>query len=264
MACSFRVITFHGTVRALRFRHAGSRRIRLGVHMPLVKKLVCLANSRKLSGRCVAGMVDGASGEWVRPVSARPNREVSAGERLYKDETEPDILDIVLVPLHRPQPHGFQSENWLLDSGFYWEKVGRVGWSELMRLEQRPSALWINGDSTYNGINDRIPTEEAVALPDSLKLIRVTGLTLQVHTPGAMFGDRRLVLRARFSHAGNQYMLRVTDPIYEAEYLAKPEGVYELSEAFLTVSLGEPYEGHVYKLLAAIIERAKIRAGSRP
>nr|WSX78531.1 hypothetical protein OH826_34595 [Streptomyces sp. NBC_00899] len=230
--------------------------------MALIKTLVCLANSRKLLGRCVAGMVDDGSGKWVRPVSARPNREVSARERQYEDRTDPKVLDIISVPLLRPQPHEFQSENWLLDPDYYWEKTGRVGWSGLLRLERRPSALWINGSSTYHGSNDHFPAQEAVTLPDSLKLIRVTGLTLQVHVPGAMFGDQKVVLRACFSYAGQAYILRVTDPEYELEYMAKPKGIYELGESFLTVSLGEPFEGYVYKLVAAIIEQAKIPTGS--
>ncbi|WP_434975818.1 dual OB domain-containing protein [Streptomyces cyaneofuscatus] len=229
-----------------------------GVHMALGKTLVCLANSRKLSGRCVAGMVDDGSGEWVRPVSSRPKREVSAYERQYKDGTDPNVLDIVVVPFLRHQPHDFQSENWLLDPDYYWKKTGRIGWSELLRLQQHPRALWINGSSSYHGNNDRILTEEAITLPDSLKLIRVTGLTIQVHVPGERFGDQRPVLRACFSHAGHEYILRVTDPDYELEYLPKPEGIYALGESFLTVSLGEPYEGYVYKLVAAIIERAKV------
>ncbi|MFD9162861.1 hypothetical protein ACFVZ8_12830 [Streptomyces sp. NPDC059558] len=231
--------------------------------MTLIKTIVCLANSRKLSGRCVAGMLADGSGEWVRPVSARPNREVSTYERQYADGTDPNVLDIVSVALIRPQPHDFQSENWLLNPTFFWDKIDRVDWRGLVGLEQRPSALWINGSSTYHGNNDRIPIEEAVTLPDSLNLIRTTGLTLQVHTPGAMFGDQKRALRAHFSYAGNSHILRVTDPEYELEYLPKPEGFYELGESFLTVSLGEPYEGRVYKLVAAIIERVKVQAGGR-
>ncbi|MFF3859111.1 hypothetical protein [Streptomyces sp. NPDC002209] len=226
--------------------------------MASTKTIVCLANSRKLLGRCVAGMVGDGSGEWVRPVSARVNREVSARERQYQDGTDPNVLDVVSVPLLRPQSHDFQSENWLLDPDCYWKKVDRVGWRKLLSLEQRPNTLWINGSSTFHGEDDRIPIEAAVTLPDSLKLIRITNLMLQVHTPGAMFGDQKRVLRARFSHKGNSHTLRVTDPEYELKYLAQPEGVYELGESFLTVSLGEPYEGYVYKLVAAIIERAKI------
>ncbi|MFE6024651.1 dual OB domain-containing protein [Streptomyces niveus] len=231
--------------------------------MALIKTFVCLANSRKLSGRCVAGMVDDDSGEWVRPVSARPNGEVSAYERQYRDGTDPSVLDIVSVQLLRPQSHSFQSENWLLDPDYYWKKTGWVGWRGLSNLEQRPSALWINGSSTFHGNNDHISTEEAVTLSDSLKLIRVADLTLHVHAPRAMFGDSKRVLRARFSYEGHEYILRVTDPEYRREYLAKPDGIYELGESFLTVSLSEPFEGYVYKLVAAIIERAKTPTGSR-
>ncbi|MFD3525224.1 hypothetical protein [Streptomyces sp. NPDC058653] len=231
--------------------------------MALIKRLVCLANSRKLSGRCVAGMVWGDSGEWVRPVSSRLTREVSDRERQYEDGTEPKVLDIIAVPLVRPQSNEFQSENWLLDPAYYWRKTGRVGWRRLLRLEQRPSALWINGFSTYHGNDDRLPIEQAVTLSDSLKLIRIANLKLQVHVPGAAFGDQKRALRAHFSYARHGHILKVTDPIYEQEYLAKPEGMYELGESFLTVSLGEPYEGYVYKLVAAIIERAKVQTGSR-
>ncbi|MGA4850993.1 dual OB domain-containing protein [Streptomyces sp. G5(2025)] len=230
--------------------------------MVSVKKLVCLANSRKLSGRCVAGIVANGSGEWLRPVSARPSREVSAGERQYQDGTDPNVLDIVSIPLLRPQPHDFQSENWLLDPGYYWKRSGRAGWRELLRLEQHPSTLWTNGSSSYHGINDRVPTEEAITLPDSLKLIRVTKLTLRAHVPGARYGDPRPALRACFSYSGHEHTLRVTDPEYELKYLAKPEGIYTLGESFLTVSLSEPFDGYVYKLVAAVIERTKIQTGS--
>ena len=47
--------------------------------MPTVKRIVCLANSRKLHGRCVAGREwDGDRvGPWLRPVSARAGQAVS-------------------------------------------------------------------------------------------------------------------------------------------------------------------------------------------
>ncbi|MGX1976069.1 dual OB domain-containing protein [Streptomyces kronopolitis] len=231
--------------------------------MALIKTLVCLANSRKLSGRCMAGMVGDYPGEWVRPVSARQNGEVAAREMQCEDGTEPNVLDIVSVPLLRPQSHDFQSENWLLDPGYRWKKTDKVGWRELLSLEQYPNTLWINGPSSYHGANDRIPIEEAITLPDSLKLIRVTGMALHVHAFRAPSGDQKRVLRARFSYNGHEHILRVTDPKYELQYLGKPEGLYELDESFLTVSLGEPFDGHVYKLVAAIIERAKIQTGSR-
>lgn len=47
----------------------------------------------------------------------------------------------------------------------------------------------------------------------------------------------------------------MTDPVYERRYLAEEDGLYDLGECYLTVSLGEVWEGAAYKLVAAIIER---------
>jgi hypothetical protein len=122
----------------------------------------------------------------------------------------------------------------------------------------------INGHNTYHGANNRVPVEHADTLSDSLKLIRVDRVTLQVHVPSARFGDPKRVVDAKFRHAGSKYILRVTDPEYELSYLAKSDGTYGLGESFITVSLGEPHsDGYTYKLVAAIIERAKIESGGK-
>lgn len=95
--------------------------------MARVKQIVCLANSRKLAGRCIAGRewtTESGAGDWIRPVSERKNREVSEYERQYEDGSDPQVLDIVQVPVLKPQPDGYQRENWLLDNEYYWEKVG--------------------------------------------------------------------------------------------------------------------------------------------
>ncbi len=49
----------------------------------------------------------------------------------------------------------------------------------------------------------------------------------------------------------------MTDPVYERRYLFLPDGTHNLRECCLTISLGEPYEGYAYKLIAAIIERGE-------
>ena len=65
------------------------------------KMIVCLANSRKPGGRCVTGKLveNGAYGGWIRPVSARPGAEISLQERQYQDGTEPDVFDIIDIPM---------------------------------------------------------------------------------------------------------------------------------------------------------------------
>jgi hypothetical protein len=104
--------------------------------MAIVKRIVCLANSRKLSGRCIAGkeLLGERPSGWLRPVSAREHEEVSEEERQYSDGSEPQVLDIIEVPLLDARPKGYQQENWLLDPTKDWKKVGRAKWTDLDRL----------------------------------------------------------------------------------------------------------------------------------
>lgn len=226
--------------------------------MAIAKRIVCLANSRKLSGRCVAGKEwDGRRAvAWVRPVSARPHEEVSEHERQYEDGSDPKVLDILEIPLVGRRPRGYQQENWLLDDKLYWKRVGQVAWGDLTRLEDKPELLWINGHSTYHGQNDRVPLAEAAKLRSSLYLIRVPRVVLSVFAPGADFGNPKKRVQARFEHRGVGYRFWITDPGIERTYVAKGDGDYRKGETCLTVSLGEPAEdGYCYKLVAAIISR---------
>ena len=224
--------------------------------MPTVKRIVCLANSRKLTGRCVAGkeLLEGdRPGGWVRPVSNRETEEVSEYERQYADGSDPRVLDIIDIPLIGARPKNYQRENWLLDPNMYWGKVDRASVESLNRITDAVAPLWVNGSNTYNGLNDRMPVVTASALQDSLRLIKVDTITILVHQPGLAFDNPKRRVQGRFSYAGTDYRLRVTDPIIERGFLQKENGEYPLGEMFLTVSLGEPYNGYCYKLIAAVI-----------
>lgn len=227
--------------------------------MATVKRLLCLANSRKLHGRCIAGieLSDGEWLGWVRPVSAREHEEVSEYERQYEDGSDPRVLDVMFVPLLEARPKGYQQENWLLDPSLYWQKVGRAGWNDLLGITCRSMPLWLDGNSTYNGRNDRITLADAATLDSSLRLVHVDRLTLSVFKPGHAFGNPKRRVQGRFRHHGTDYHLWVTDPGYERDYLLKEDGDYDIGECFLTVSLGEPHNDACYKLIAAIIDRSR-------
>ena len=239
--------------------------------MVAVKRIVCLANSRKTGGRCIAGrelFAGGRAGAWVRPVSARENQEVSDDERRYEDGSDPRVLDIIDMPVLHAQPTDYQNENWLLDPAYRWKKVGRLAPKELAALTDPVEQLWTNGYSTYSGLNDRMPPFFARAAGSSLRLIRVGRLGIFVSQPSLAFGDERQRVQGRFRHAGADYCLRITDPVCERQYLDRPNGDYTAEGCYLTISFGEPYDaaalqgqvevgtqaaGYNYKFIAAVI-----------
>jgi hypothetical protein len=228
----------------------------------VIKRILCLANSRKLSGRCVAGreIVQGRPGPWIRPVSDRGRQEVSYQERSYEDGSDPRVLDVMDVPLAEPRPHEYQQENWLLDPRFYWVNAGRLDWNGLQPFLEPEGPLWLDGESSGSGLNDRVPAASAALLRSSLLLVAVDSLLITVFRPGEAFGNPKRRVRGQFRLAGTEHWLWVTDPVYEKRFLAQPDGDYTLGECCLTISLGEPHEGYAYKLIAAVIERAEIEA----
>lgn len=221
--------------------------------MSTTKRLVCLANSQKMSGRCVAGK-ELESGSWIRPVSSRNSEEVSEDERRYSDGTDPKVLDIVDVPLLEPRPHDYQTENWLLDPENYWTKVGELDRDSLGDLVEDPPALWINGHSSQVGRNDRVPEAEAGVLRGSLHLLTVQSGEVRVSAPGAAFGNPKRRVQLRFEHGGVDYALWVTDPSVRARYLQQEDGTFMFGGGIVTISLGEPIRGFAYKLVATMID----------
>jgi len=222
------------------------------------KRIVCLANSRKHSGRCVAGkeVLTTGYGQWIRPVSARTSAEISEEERRYANGALPHVLDIITIPMIGATPQLHQSENYVIDADFYWVKKGELSWPDVKQLVDKPAPLWTNNDSTYYGLNDRVKVEAASRLKSSLMLIDPESLIIRVAAEGAEFGNPRRRVRADFKHLGTPYSLIVTDPVAERALLAKPNGEHEMKNTYLCVSLGEPHtDGWCYKLVATVINK---------
>jgi hypothetical protein len=94
--------------------------------------LICLANSYKLSYRCIAGLrVDG--GGWIRPVSEREHGELEYRHYRLPDGSEPEVLDVIRVGLSDPQPLPHQPENWRVD-GSAWKLIERPASSEYSQV----------------------------------------------------------------------------------------------------------------------------------
>jgi len=224
--------------------------------MPTLR-IICLANSRKLGGRCVAGIrVDG--GGWVRPVSKLPDGTLNAAQYTLDDGSVPQLLDIMEIGVDGPRPADRQPENWLID-GMPWRLLRRPG------TEEEISVIWdhvIEDPLLFGNRGDRVPENQDVEY--SLALVKVRGLRWRITTN--IRGERQT--RTLFTLGDVQYDLVVTDCVIEQNLNGLGYGIHPVNsapgftpkqEVLLTISLGEPLEGYCYKLVAGVIPLPRLR-----
>ena len=225
------------------------------------KSIVCLAMSRKWQGKCVAGkeVVRGNPGPWCRPVSSRQHEEILLSDMRCSNNSIPRLLDILEIPVQCHKPIGCQIENYLIDTRYYWDRVGRLNWDDLPIYIDNPSILWENGSSSWASLNNRIPTDTANTFESSLVFLYFDQILLKVFAPGESFDNPKRRVQAQFEYRNVPYHLWVTDPIAERIMLKKEDGTYKLTHCYLTISLGEPHKGYNYKLVAAVIPYTRVK-----
>lgn len=225
------------------------------------KQILCLANSRKYGGRCVVGkeVLPDRTLAWVRPVSDYGKGEVMPDEMCFDDESMPQLLDVIEVPLVEPKPLSYQPENWLL-APEPWTKQRMADKANIERWLDAPAPLWESGHHTAQGKNDRFPYDATQTLADSARFIGVPSLEVTVTERKDDGGTIRKHFRGSFAHAGDVYDLRITDIDFEERYSEIRPGKLRLGKSYLTVTVGEPFRpveyepDYHYKLIAAIIE----------
>ena len=225
--------------------------------MAYTKTVVCLANSRKTAGRCIAGKEwnDGNPGGWFRPVSSRTTHEISEEERRFQNGQDPKLLDIVSIPCSQPQPSPYQGENHLIDPGYYWQKVGSLTWGDIESCLDHPVSLWGNGESSYAFLNNRV--QDGYTGGTSLYLVAVDSLEALVGPKSEQYPKR--IVRGQFTYRDVQYRMSVTDPAVERAFLERGDGRYIIQNPRLCISLGDPFQGYFYKLIAAVLFEERFR-----
>ena len=223
-----------------------------------MKKLfICLANSRKYSGRCIAGIELSATEngqlhivrnqennpKWIRPVSQNEFGE------LYNDWVRHirlgDLVEVETTDIHLQggQTATYQSENLPFQSN----TIAVKDHIELHR--ERLKRLAINDKTPLFGCRNRsVPTETAVSLGRSLQFIQVQNAELHWRDEAG----RRPQERLRFTYNGYPYDLPMTDVEFVEKYLVNNDILTNASEVYLTVSLGLPFDGKMYKLAAGV------------
>jgi ATP-dependent DNA helicase RecQ len=216
-------------------------------------RIICLANSRKHSGWCIAGkeFIGRRVGGWIRPVSGETTGELAQADITLPTGSVPRLLDIIGIRLCGSCPHTYQTENHrVADERWSWH--GTLPPAEVQQLCDEVDRLWINGYHSRTGRNDRIPLDQARrTLSSSLLFICPEELCISVEED--LKGLPRV--RAQFNYKGERYGLAVTDPAIEKRNIQMKRGDYPVEgyRPFLTVSISEPFEGFCYKLIAAVI-----------
>lgn len=218
--------------------------------MAYTKRIICLANSLKLGERCVAGKEIRKEnfGKWIRPVSNTETGELSLKQIRCQDRRIPQLLDIITIPFKAYKPHNFQTENHLIDENERWVREQPIAQSQLPLLLDKVDRLWLNG---FHPANDRIPLAIAQQkISSSLLFIKPNRLVLKVAP-----GPHGRQVRAGFEYNGTNYLLVVTDLVVKNTLLKRNDGDYAVdsNNIYLCASLGEPFNGYTYKLVAAVI-----------
>jgi hypothetical protein len=137
--------------------------------MPLVD-LICLANSTKLGGRCVAGLRLDGNG-WVRPIASETaHGQLYSRHYRLEGDAEPEVLDVIGVDLVEYRPMPDQPENWLIGPK-PWTLKQRRGGQELYPMLR---AFLEPGPALLGSTSKLVPARTDIRALSSLALIAPT------------------------------------------------------------------------------------------
>jgi len=216
-------------------------------------EFICLANSFKHGGRCVAGLRTDGLG-WIRPVSSKADGTLDINDYVLDDLTEIGLLDVARIGTVKSRAQVHQPENWQIDAN-RWALVSRPKPASLAPILD--AALLRNGELIL-GCDDRVSTAELhrSAAAQSLALVAPPEIRLHQRTKA----DRSQKLRCHFTlDLGARcidYDLALTDPIWVSRTQSNQAMTFRnpMDRVLLAISLGEPFGGYCYKIVAAIIQ----------
>ena len=222
--------------------------------MSSVKRIICLANSKKEGERCIAG-IDMDTGKWVRPVCDDQYPEddkVPENIRLV-DGREPELLDILEMSLaNTGNDFGFESENLSIHRA-KWKCLGRVRPADLIKYCGNYRYILHNSGKYVNpSYLKRLPFEDR----RTLQLVQVNKFDV----------ERRITSKGVIEWKGTIQSVNGQSltgiKITDLAFIHKLNEDYQITGQYLlTISLGMPwaYEGWegekpCWKLIAGVIE----------
>lgn len=211
-------------------------------------RFVCLANSFKEGGRCLAGIeldnnnnpkLENGHPIWIRPICKTPHGEVPNHFTVHLH-----VLDIIEIDVTGyPEKKDYQSENVFFNENSI-KVIGRFDFNTLPQLCDNRTLVFGNKGKA-------VSEEKIGSLTHSLVLIQ----TNQFEVIEKTYEDtpNKHQLRLVFSYNGIRYDFPVTDPVFLHNYQRNPDILEGCEELLLCLSLGVAWQNWYYKLVAAII-----------
>ena len=209
-------------------------------------RIVCLANSIKTGGRCLAGIqLDAANKpifsrgkpKWIRPISKLGHGEVPTAC------AEPfELLDVIEFEAGMPQPEGNQSENVHCVLGSF-RKAGVFPRDNLAILCDRSEKIFGNRGKAVSEDDENGPSYSLMLI--SVPEYETKSVTSQERT--------KPQIRMIFMYAGAEYNLPVTDPQFLSKYNIYHTEATSSSEQYLCLSLAVLQNGWYSKLIAGVL-----------
>ena len=214
---------------------------------PEVRCFICLANSYKRGGRCIAGIeIDSDNSiiynkngnpKWIRPIA-----DTQYGE-IPNDEAECiKLLSHVGLSNVEDIPRNVHREDVLYDS------------MELVSSKIFPQTKFLDKlvDKTHKSIfgnhGKAVSVDMASSLDYSLMFIHAENVRAYIDE-----SRERAKIRMCFIYNDAEYDFPITDPVFLDKVRKNPELFDVIPNVYLTISLGLEYEGWYHKLVAGVI-----------
>ena len=226
------------------------------------KYFICLANSYKHGGRCIAGIEvvpqsDGSLGivrhddgrpRWIRPVSMSANGEIP--NHLAESFK---IFSLVKLTDVEPCPDNAHTED---------VHCTRM---EICPFELSPTKDFLDQliDTQHKAVfyfrGKSIPTTIIDRLDYSLMLIHPDNACAYCDE-----GRENSKYRMKFTYNGSNYDFPITDPVFLEQFKKSPDSYADLDGVYLVLSLGIAFEGFHYKLVATVLIPNDLDVAEKP
>jgi len=214
----------------------------------MTTRFVCLGNSFKEGGRCLAGILLDVKNnpilEFGKPQWIRPTYNNQHGVVPNYIALPYHLLDILEINNTTPAPNHYQSENVHFDE----KGIQKVGTFEKSRLKSLCEDRRYIFKTRYPSLSEDVIQE----LTYSLMLIKPT----QFEVVEKVYEDREgSQLRMVFNYNNFTYDFSITDPVFLRHYHSNHDYLDDVKEVLLSLSVSVKYPptDRYYKLVAGVI-----------